>query len=58
MRNLGDGSVEVFVTGPETPVNAMLRWCFSGSEHARIATVEAINEGPQRVELFEIRYES
>ena len=58
VRNLGDGSVEVFATGPETPVNALLRWCSSGSERARVAAVEAVNEDPQPFGSFKIRYES
>ena len=58
VRNLGDGSVEVFAVGPETPVNALLRWCSSGSERALVTTVEAVNEAPQHFDSFEIRYES
>jgi len=45
VRNLPDGRVEAVFEGPSEDVDAMVAWCRTGPEHARVDGVE-IHEEP------------
>jgi acylphosphatase len=45
VRNLPDGRVEAAFEGPSEDVEAMVAWCRTGPEHARVDEVE-IHEEP------------
>ncbi|MCA9806397.1 MAG: acylphosphatase [Cyanobacteria bacterium HKST-UBA06] len=59
-RNMPDGRVEAFLVGPAGAIEAVLAWCRTGPEHARVAGVEVtaatdawqLHDAP---EPFEIR---
>ena len=55
-RNLPDGRVEAVFEGPKETVEAMLRWCHSGSPGAVVENVEVEYEQPENLRGFEIRY--
>lgn len=40
VRNLSDGSVELFIQGTEKDVNEMVSWCYQGPPHAFVTGVE------------------
>ena len=40
VRNLGDGGVEVFVTGTEPLVDELVAWCRNGPPWAAVSSVE------------------
>ena len=45
VRNMPDGRVEAVFEGPSEDVEAMVTWCRTGPEHARVDEVE-ISEEP------------
>ncbi len=45
VRNLSDGTVEIFVQGPEEKVNRLLAWCYKGPPGAFVTGVD-YNEMP------------
>ena len=57
VRNLPDGRVEAVFEGDEEAVEAMIKWCYSGSPQAKVAGVEVLEE-PYKGEFkdFRIRY--
>jgi acylphosphatase len=44
VRNLPGGMVEALIEGPETQVNAMVKWCHQGPPAARVDQVHATPE--------------
>jgi acylphosphatase len=57
VRNLPDGSVEVFIQGPEEKVNSLLSWCYKGPAGASVAGVD-YGERPvdPSISTFSIKY--
>jgi acylphosphatase len=55
VRNLPDGRVEAVFEGPEGAVEALVSWCRTGPEWARVDDVEVAREEPQGLERFEVR---
>ncbi|MFP3921745.1 MAG: acylphosphatase [Dichotomicrobium sp.] len=45
IRNRRDGAVEALFAGPSEDVAAMLERCRSGPRHARVESIETIQEG-------------
>jgi acylphosphatase len=54
VRNLPDGSVEVWAEGAATAVADLLRWLERGPPAARVETVEVSDETPSGAERFEV----
>jgi acylphosphatase len=55
VKNLPDGSVEVWAEGPATAVDDLLRWLERGPPAARVEGVEVGEEIPSGAERFEVR---
>lgn len=61
VRNLRDGRVELWVEGPDSPVEALLEWCRHGPPLARVEGVEiqspeeTASTGHDAPQRFEIR---
>ena len=57
VKNLQDGSVQVFMQGPEEKVNSLLSWCYQGPAGASVASVD-FSERPidPSISTFSIKY--
>ncbi|WP_254544339.1 acylphosphatase [Halomarina pelagica] len=55
VRNLDDGRVEAVFEGREDAVESMVEWCHTGSDLARVESVDVEYEQPRGVEGFEVR---
>jgi acylphosphatase len=55
VRNLSDGSVEVWAEGPAPAVEDLLRWLERGPPSARVEGVELADESPSGAARFEVR---
>ncbi len=56
VRNLPDGSVEALVQGPEDRVRDLIKWCYVGPSHARVAKIDvAYEEVRDDLQGFRIR---
>lgn len=53
-RNLKDGRVEVILEGDAEAVAAMIEWCRSGPDYARVEDIEVVDEEPQGTGGFDI----
>jgi acylphosphatase len=57
VRNLPDGSVEVFMQGPDEKVNSLLSWCYQGPACASVASVDyAEKPVDPTMNTFSIKY--
>jgi acylphosphatase len=56
VRNLDDGRLEAVFEGPLEAVERMVAWCREGPEHAVVENVEVVEEEPEGLEGFEVRY--
>jgi acylphosphatase len=54
VRNLPDGSVEVWAEGPAVAVEDLVRWLGHGPPSARVEAVEVSDETPSGAERFEV----
>lgn len=54
VRNLPDGSVEVFLEGRAEALSAMLAWLHQGPPAARVESVELRDEPPTGCASFEV----
>lgn len=52
VRNMPDGRVEAVFEGPSEDVEAMVAWCRTGPEHARVDEVEVYEEPVTGVRTF------
>jgi acylphosphatase len=55
VTNLADGRVEAVFEGDRASVDAMVEWCRSGPETARVEATEVHREDPVGLDGFEIR---
>ncbi|WP_345454693.1 acylphosphatase [Nocardioides marinquilinus] len=55
VANRGDGAVEARVEGDDDAVEAMTRWCRTGSPAARVAGVSVSEAEVSGVTSFEVR---
>lgn len=55
VRNLADGSVELWAEGDEQAVAALLEWCRTGPRWARVEHVETLAVAPQGLQGFRVR---
>lgn len=55
VRNLKDGRVEAVFEGPQESVDALVHWCKTGPELARVTNVERVSEPEEPLAGFEIR---
>jgi acylphosphatase len=53
--NLPDGRVEVMLEGEEDAVAKVLEWCRTGTNQARVDSVDVVEEEPRGVSDFSIR---
>ena len=44
VRNRGDGTVELMISGPDKSIQAMLGACTQGPEGARVTNIDILNE--------------
>lgn len=56
VRNLDDGRVEAVFEGSPEAVEGMIAWCSEGPERAVVDRVEVVEEEPEGLEGFEVRY--
>ncbi|WP_324661753.1 acylphosphatase [Haloarcula sediminis] len=56
VKNLDDGRVEAVFEGDPEAVDAMVDFCYEGSEMASVSTVEVEEEEPEGVDGFQIEY--
>lgn len=56
VRNLDDGRVEAVFEGDPEAVERMVAWCRRGPEGAVVESVEILEEDPEGLEGFEVRY--
>ncbi|OGT29622.1 MAG: hypothetical protein A3E87_06020 [Gammaproteobacteria bacterium RIFCSPHIGHO2_12_FULL_35_23] len=55
VRNLQNGDVEAFISGPETLVQKMLKWLYSGPTQAKVSAIHTQEVLYQPFANFEIR---
>ncbi|TMM02243.1 MAG: acylphosphatase [Actinobacteria bacterium] len=56
VRNRADGSVEAVFEGAPEAVEALVRFCAEGSRGAAVTQVEAVEERPEGLSGFDVRY--
>jgi len=56
VMNLDDGRVEAVFEGNPDAVDAMVDFCYEGSDMASVSTVEVEEEEPEGIDGFEIAY--
>jgi len=56
VKNLDDGRVEAVFEGDPDAVDAMVDFCYDGSDMASVSTVEVTEEEPEGIDGFEIQY--
>jgi acylphosphatase len=55
VRNRSDGAVEAVLEGPESAIEAVLRFARTGPPRASVTDVQAFEEEPEGLRGFEIR---
>jgi len=56
VRNLPDGRVEILAEGAPERIAEFLDWCASGPPHAKVDSLEVIEESPiEEFTTFEVR---
>ncbi|MCB9060979.1 MAG: acylphosphatase [Halobacteriovoraceae bacterium] len=58
VKNLDDGSVEVFALGPQEDIQKLIEFCNHGPPAARVTSVEHLesNENTNNLQKFYIKY--
>ena len=56
VMNRPDGRLEAVFEGPADVVERLVAWCHEGPERAVVDGVEMLEEEPEGVEGFEVRY--
>ncbi len=55
VRNLADGRVEAVFEGDQAAVDALVAWCRTGPQRARVSRVEVHDEPPVGEARFSVR---
>jgi acylphosphatase len=55
VRNRGDGTVEILISGPRAPVEAFIAICMKGPPGARVANVDLLDSEPPTEKGFRRR---
>ncbi|MBA3233155.1 MAG: acylphosphatase [Propionibacteriales bacterium] len=55
VRNRADATVEAFFEGDPDAVAQLCRWCESGPQGARVASVDVSDQEPAGLTRFEVR---
>lgn len=56
VRNLADGRVEAVFEGPPDAVGSAVAWAHRGPDRAEVTSVEVIEEEPEGLQGFGVRY--
>ena len=56
VKNRPDGRLEAVFEGTPEVVDRMVAWCHRGPERAEVESVEVLEEDPEELEGFEVRY--
>jgi acylphosphatase len=56
VRNLDDGRVEVYASGPAAAVESLCTWLWQGPPHARVADVQRFAAPDEGLPGFEVRW--
>ena len=56
VMNRPDGRLEAVFEGSEEAVERMVAWCHEGPERAIVEGVEVVDEEPEGLEAFDVRY--
>jgi acylphosphatase len=56
VRNLPDGRVEAVFEGDPAAIAAMVAWCRGGPPHARVTSVEDLEEPAEGLAGFDVRH--
>ena len=56
VKNREDGRLEAVFEGPPDAVDRLIAWCREGPELASVEGVEVLEEEPEGLEGFDVRY--
>ena len=56
VMNRRDGRLEAVFEGPTEVVDRLVAWCHEGPERAIVDDVEVLEEAPEGLEGFDVRY--
>ena len=56
VMNRSDGRLEAVFEGPPDAVERLVAWCHEGPEQAVVERVEVLEEEPEGLEGFDVRY--
>jgi acylphosphatase len=56
VRNEPDGSVVAVFEGEAEAVGRLCRWCETGPPHARVSSVDVVDEPPEGLRSFEVGF--
>lgn len=54
VKNLPDGSVEIYATGNEQDVTSLIQWCYQGPVRARVTHLTVVDLPLQSFQKFSI----
>ena len=55
VRNLPDRRIEAVFEGSPSAVEAMIRWCYTGSPASEVTSVDVVWEAPKKERGFQVR---
>jgi acylphosphatase len=57
VMNRSDGQLEAVIEGSKEEVDRLVAWCHEGPDRAIVDGVEVVEEEPEGLEGFDVRYE-